>query len=291
MRLAVLSEIPLEWEGGPAALDAPERPAAPRPRRPGAGPRRRGHAVRDADRRLAARPLARMTAKGLDALSRPRRRLAAESPAGGQAPFRLGGADEAYEQACQDFLAAVLDPDRPAKVAQDICAFVQRIAPAGALNSLSQLAAARDRHRRARSLPGLRAVGFLHGRSRQPPPGRFRRPRPRPGGGNPPGAAAGALLADWRDGRIKLAILARAMASRAANPALFLDGSYTPLKVEGALSGHALAALRSVGDHACPHGNFKMRDEFALPRTHHLFFRLHGSEPAWWYRVIWSDCR
>ena len=47
--------------------------------------------------------------------------------------------NEAYEQAAQDFLAGVLDPDRPARVAAEIAEFVQRLAAPGALNGLSQM--------------------------------------------------------------------------------------------------------------------------------------------------------
>ena len=47
--------------------------------------------------------------------------------------------DEAYEQACQDFLTATLDAERPAQVVADLHGFVQRIAAAGAVGSLGQV--------------------------------------------------------------------------------------------------------------------------------------------------------
>ena len=47
--------------------------------------------------------------------------------------------NDAYEQAATDFLAGVLDPARPAHVVHEIYNFVQRIAPHGALNGLSQM--------------------------------------------------------------------------------------------------------------------------------------------------------
>ncbi len=243
MRLAVLSEIPLEWE---AALQRWMRLNAPL-RRDLDGPAPdAADEVMLYETLIGAWPL-ELTAEDRDGLAAFRERVAAwQQKALREAKRHSNWAvpNEAYEQACQDFLAAVLDPDRPAKVAQDICAFVARIAPAGALNSLSQLLLRVT----GVGVPDLYQGCELWDFSMVDPDNR----RPVDFGARaralddatPPAA----LLPHWKDGRVKLAILARAMASRAANPELFLDGSYTPLKIEGDLAGHALAALRSVGD-------------------------------------------
>ncbi|GGC54575.1 malto-oligosyltrehalose synthase [Chelatococcus reniformis] len=63
------------------------------------------------------------------------------------------------------------------------------------------------------------------------------------------GADAGALLADWRDGRIKQWLLARLLADRAAAPQLYADGDYHPLPATGAKARHCLAFRRSSGGH------------------------------------------
>ncbi len=243
MRLAVLSEIPLDWE---AALARWMRLNAPL-RRDLDGP-----APDAADEVMLYQTL--IGAWPLDLSPDDRDGLAAfcdrvsawQQKALREAKRHSGWAvpDEAYEQACQDFLAAVLDPDRPARVAHDICTFVARIAPAGALNSLSQLLLRVT----GIGVPDLYQGCELWDFSMVDPDNR--RPvdfdvRARVLDEATPPAE---LLADWKDGRIKLAILARALASRATNPALFLDGTYAPLKIEGDLAGHALAALRSVGD-------------------------------------------
>jgi (1->4)-alpha-D-glucan 1-alpha-D-glucosylmutase len=244
MRLAVLSEIPLEWE---AALQRWTRLNAPL-RRDLNGPAPDAtDEVMLYQTLIGAWPLA-LSTEDRDGLLAFRERVAAwQQKALREAKRHSGWAvpDEAYEQACQDFLAAVLDPDRPAKVAQDICQFVARIAPTGAINSLSQLLLRVT----GVGLPDLYQGCEFWDFSMVDPDNR----RPvdfvaRDRALSEPGDLA-TLLENWRDGRIKLYILARALALREQHPSLFLDGAYTPLKLEGGLAGHALASLRSVGDH------------------------------------------
>jgi (1->4)-alpha-D-glucan 1-alpha-D-glucosylmutase len=52
------------------------------------------------------------------------------------------------------------------------------------------------------------------------------------------------LLAGWRDGRVKLYTTWRALAARAADPRLFLDGDYRPLLAEGERCRHLVAFAR-----------------------------------------------
>jgi (1->4)-alpha-D-glucan 1-alpha-D-glucosylmutase len=244
MRLAVLSEIPLEWE---AALQRWMRLNAPL-RRDLDGP-----APDPADEVMLYQTLVGAWPLDLSPEDRPglaafRDRVAAwQQKALREAKRHSGWAvpDEAYEQACQDFLAAVLDPDRPARVAQDICQFVNRVAPAGALNGLSQLLLRVT----GAGIPDLYQGCEFWDFSLVDPDNR------RPVDFDARARALQAalpvpqLLENWRDGRLKLHVLARALAFRESAPALFLDGSYTPLKIEGALAGHAVAALRSLDGH------------------------------------------
>ena len=62
------------------------------------------------------------------------------------------------------------------------------------------------------------------------------------------GLAPDALMATWRDGRVKQAILHRALALRARSPELFARGAYQKLAVEGPAANHVLAFSRQHGD-------------------------------------------
>jgi (1->4)-alpha-D-glucan 1-alpha-D-glucosylmutase len=265
MRLAVLSEIPLEWE---AALQRWMRLNAPL-RRDLNGP-----APDPADEvmlyqtLIGAWPLD-LAPEDRDGMAAFRDRVAAwQQKALREAKRHSGWAvpDEAYEQACQDFLTAVLDADRPARVAQDICAFVQRIAAAGAVNSLSQLVLRVT----GPGVPDLyqgcefwdfsmvdpdnrRPVDFA-ARARA-----LSQPAPLPD-----------LMADWRDGRLKLHVLSRSLAFRQAAASLFLDGSITSLKIDGAFAGHALASLRSFGEHHAITVISRCSGSFDIKATPHI---------------------
>jgi (1->4)-alpha-D-glucan 1-alpha-D-glucosylmutase len=60
-----------------------------------------------------------------------------------------------------------------------------------------------------------------------------------------------ALLASWRNGRVKMHVLTTALNARRANPALFSDGSYEPLAAEGEHGNRVVAFARvHAGDWA-----------------------------------------
>lgn len=54
--------------------------------------------------------------------------------------------------------------------------------------------------------------------------------------------------AAWRSGRIKQQLVRRTLALRAREPALFAQGAYLPLALEGKMAGHALAFARRHQD-------------------------------------------
>ena len=58
------------------------------------------------------------------------------------------------------------------------------------------------------------------------------------------------LLGDWKDGRVKQAVLHRALGLRAAKPAVFAEGAYLPVAVEGPRAGNVLAFARVHGNDA-----------------------------------------
>ena len=133
-RLAVLSEIPGEWE---AALQRWTRLNAPLKRDLGGPAPDAADEVMLYQSIIGAWPL-NLTCEDRDGMEAFRERVAAwQQKALREAKRHSGWAspDLAYEQACQDFLAGVLDTERPARVAQDICAFVDRIAAAGAVST------------------------------------------------------------------------------------------------------------------------------------------------------------
>jgi (1->4)-alpha-D-glucan 1-alpha-D-glucosylmutase len=155
--------------------------------------------------------------------------------------------DDAYETACQDFLTSVLDPERPARVVFDMQAFVEQIAHAGALNGLAQTLLRVT----SPGIPDLYQGCEFWDFSMVDPDNR----RPVDFAARQAALAEAAppetLLAQWRDGRIKQAILHRALALRARLPDLFTTGTYTALKIEGPAARHALAFARShAGHHA-----------------------------------------
>jgi (1->4)-alpha-D-glucan 1-alpha-D-glucosylmutase len=52
------------------------------------------------------------------------------------------------------------------------------------------------------------------------------------------------LLSNWRDGRVKQALIAQVLALRKANPEIFRSGRYTPLEVTGTYAEHVVAFCR-----------------------------------------------
>jgi (1->4)-alpha-D-glucan 1-alpha-D-glucosylmutase len=60
-------------------------------------------------------------------------------------------------------------------------------------------------------------------------------------------AFVGDLLADWPDARIKMFVMACALRLRRSESTLFIDGTYEPLRVEGAEAPHLLGFTRTLG--------------------------------------------
>ncbi|MCB4822081.1 malto-oligosyltrehalose synthase [Roseicella aerolata] len=146
-----------------------------------------------------------------------------------------------YEAACRDFLFAIMAPDRASHLREEIAGFATRIAPAGAVNGLAQALLRCT----APGVPDLYQgtefwdFSLVDPDNRRPVDWDARRTALEAAG-----APAG-LLAHWQDGRVKQAIIARALALRAARPALFAQGDYQPVTVEGPMAQHVLAFLRT----------------------------------------------
>ncbi len=145
-----------------------------------------------------------------------------------------------YEGACRVFLDQILDPERAARVAHEVAAFAHRIAPAGALNGLAQTLLRLT----SPGVPDLYQGTEFWDFSLVDPDNR----RPVDYAAREQALSAAAspaqLLPSWRDGRVKQAIIARALDYRRRASGLFADGAYVKLRVEGKLAEHVVAFAR-----------------------------------------------
>jgi (1->4)-alpha-D-glucan 1-alpha-D-glucosylmutase len=148
--------------------------------------------------------------------------------------------DQDYEAGLERFVRRILDPHEGRAFLTDLLAFQPRIAVIGALNGLAQTLL-------KLTVPGvpdtfqgceLWDLSLVDPDNRRPVDFALRRQaleqRVDPG----------ALLASWRDGRIKQHVIARTLALRRSQPDLFATGSYEPLEVVGSLSDRVIAFAR-----------------------------------------------
>jgi (1->4)-alpha-D-glucan 1-alpha-D-glucosylmutase len=146
--------------------------------------------------------------------------------------------DAAYEAACGGWLACLLDPAQSAAFLQSLGLFVSRVAGAGAVNGVVQ-AALRSAWP---GVPDLYQGAELWDLSLVDPDNRrpvdFARRMVLLEGGSQ----------DWADGSAKLAVIAKLLAWRRADPALFSTGAVEALAVRGARRAHVLAFQRRADD-------------------------------------------
>ncbi len=153
--------------------------------------------------------------------------------------------NEAYEGTCRAFLDRIMATD-DSPFLREAAAFVASIAPAGALNGLAQATL----HLTVPGVPDLYQgtefwdFSMVDPDNRRPVDFTARRAALEELGDT---IDAPALLAAWRDGRIKQAVIARLLALRAARADLFSLGDYQALPVEGAQAGKIVAFLRRQG--------------------------------------------
>jgi (1->4)-alpha-D-glucan 1-alpha-D-glucosylmutase len=151
--------------------------------------------------------------------------------------------DEAYENACRDFLFDILAPQRGDAFRRELAAFVGRIGPAGAVNSLQQTVLRLT----SPGVPDLYQGTELWDFSLVDPDNRrpvdFAQRRAWLADAPPAEQIAG-----WRDGRVKLAVVQRMLALRAHLPDVFSQGEYLPLTIRGSEASHAIAFARRLGN-------------------------------------------
>ena len=242
-RLAVLSEIPLEWEASVARwtrLNAANK--------------------REVDGALAPDPadelmiyqtivaawpldLSADDAAGVDAYRERLHGWLEKSLREAKRHTGWAVPNEAYEAASRALLDHCLDGDRAAGVVREMAAFADRIALPGAVNGLSQTLLRLTSPGVPDLYQGTEFWDFsLVDPDNRRPVDFAKRIATLAEAGEP-----AALLAQWRDGRVKQAVISRALALRVRRPELFAEGSYEPLRVEGPAADHVIAFARVAG--------------------------------------------
>ena len=146
--------------------------------------------------------------------------------------------DAPYEESARSFLFAILAPG--SAFLDEIAGIASRIGPAGAVNGLAQVLL-------KLTAPGM--PDFYQGTefwdfSLVDPDNR----RPVDFDARITAlqqeASLAELAASWRDGRVKQAVIVRALRLRAQLPELFARGEYQPLELRGPMRAHALGFMR-----------------------------------------------
>ncbi|CAN5895819.1 malto-oligosyltrehalose synthase [soil metagenome] len=151
--------------------------------------------------------------------------------------------DEAYEQAAGRFVTALLVDGAHSEILSGITSLVRHIAPAGALNGLTQALLRLT----VPGVPDLYQGTELWDFSLVDPDNRRPVDWPRRIAGlavEPTAVTLQALAMKWRDGGLKQALIAVLLDLRRRLPRLFAEGDYRPVAVEGPLADAVLAFER-----------------------------------------------
>jgi (1->4)-alpha-D-glucan 1-alpha-D-glucosylmutase len=233
-RLAVISEIPAEWE---TALNRWMRLNAIIRKENAPSP---ADEIMLYETLVAAWPLG-LTADDAEGIAAFTERVAAwqiKSLREAKLFSEWAAPNEEYEGACREFLNGTLDPTRA--VLAEIIAFAQRLGPPGAINGLSQTLLRLT----TPGVPDLYQGTDFWDQSLVDPDNR----RPVDYAAREKALAANAapaeLLSNWQTGAVKQAIIARSLAFRESQPDLFAYGDYRKLEAEGPAAARVLAFTR-----------------------------------------------
>ncbi|KPW39226.1 Maltooligosyl trehalose synthase [Pseudomonas amygdali pv. mellea] len=150
--------------------------------------------------------------------------------------------NQPYETACREFLERLLLAPEALALRQSLSATANRIATAGALNSLAQTLL-------RLTVPGVPDLyqgtefwdfSLVDPDNRRPVDYAARQKA------LAEDASAADLLDNWQDGRIKQALIAKVLNLRAEHPTLFSEGRYQPLEIKGSHAGHVMAFARET---------------------------------------------
>ncbi|MGE0717562.1 MAG: malto-oligosyltrehalose synthase [Alphaproteobacteria bacterium] len=176
--------------------------------------------------------------------------------------------DAAYEAAARAHLDGLFANDA---ARLSLAAFAMRIAPAGAVNGLAQLLL-------RLTVPGVPDTyqGTEHwDTSLVDPDNRGAVDFTARVAALTAAASPTRLVPSWRDGRIKQAILARALAYRRTHHAVFATGTYEPIAAIGQRAAHVVAFARAIR----PVGRDETRS-LAVTVVPRLPLRLLGDAPG-----------
>ncbi|HYD95889.1 MAG TPA: malto-oligosyltrehalose synthase [Noviherbaspirillum sp.] len=254
-RLAALSEIPEEWERAVRQwmeLNAPLRSDVP-----GEGGAAPSVAPQPADELMLYQMLAGAWPLGLDPGDRDGIEAFAERLERWQTKALREAKqvsdwvlpNEDYEAACRRFLTGILAPRTDNRFLAQLAAFVDRLAPVGAANSLAQTVLRLT----SPGVPDLYQGTDFWDFSLVDPDNR--RPvdyalRMAALDEKRPASGATGGIEEWRSGRIKQQVIRHSLQLRAQDPDLFGRGEYLPLETEGALAAHVVAFSRRLADRA-----------------------------------------
>ncbi len=154
--------------------------------------------------------------------------------------------NEPYETACREFLTALLTGDHGRELRRDIAAAAQSLAPAGALNSLTQTLLRMT----VPGVPDLYQGTEFWDFSLVDPDNR----RPIDFAPRQQSLAAmpdrSELVEHWQDARVKQWLIRGVLSVRGVQPQIFSRGAYIPLEVEGERAENVIAfARRYEGDY------------------------------------------
>ncbi len=238
-RLAVLSEIPGEWE---TALTRWMRLNAIIKQDTGPSP---ADEIMLYQTLVAAWPLG-LGAEDTQALQQFTERVAAwqvKSLREAKLHSEWASPNAAYETACENFLNATLDPRRP--VLAEIIAFATRLNAPGAINGLAQTLLRLT----APGVPDLYQGTEFWDQSLVDPDNRRPVDFAQRLAVLQTGTSPADALAQWQTGAVKQAIIARTLALRASLSALFAQGDYVKLEASGPAAHHILAFARRDKTH------------------------------------------
>lgn len=162
-----------------------------------------------------------------------------------EAKLRTGWAapNEAYEALAEEFLRSALDPARSARFHEALGGYLNRIAPASALNGLAQLVLQCT----VPGVPDTYQGSEFWDLSMVDPDNRRAVDYAERENALAETVEEDALRSHWGDGRIKQSILHRLLAARREKPALFA-GSYRPLPVRGLHAERVIAFTRETDE-------------------------------------------
>lgn len=151
--------------------------------------------------------------------------------------------DADYEAGLEQFIREAMSPRRSPVFLGEVAAFVEGIGPAAAVNGLAQQVLLLTSPGVPDCFQGCEMwdLSLVDPDNRRPVDFELRR-----GAAEAQRAEASiaGLLATWRDGRIKQAVIERVLGYRRRRPDLFARGTYLPLAVEGKHAERVVAFLR-----------------------------------------------